>query len=171
MMTLEIRVSTLALRSASTSDRTVGGASKNCPITPPGSISWRSPPTCRTSVELLLDLRLAADEQRRGDQARRRNRHGENDEHEDDPDAAPDCHVVPPGVEYSWTARGRADLRAPRVEEFVQGNGMTFGQLAAQVLLRRVNESPNRSRSILQLWPHQVEPQPRKSRHSHNFHG
>ena len=50
--TLEIRRSTLAFRSVSTSDRTVGGASKNCPITPPGSISWRSPPTRNTRVEL-----------------------------------------------------------------------------------------------------------------------
>src|SRR4051794_29770641 len=50
--TLEIRRSTFAFLSASTSDRTVGGESKNCPMTPPGSISWRLPPTLSTRVEL-----------------------------------------------------------------------------------------------------------------------
>ena len=52
MMTLVTRRSTAALRSASTIERTVGGASRNWPSTPPGSTSWRSPPTSRSSVEL-----------------------------------------------------------------------------------------------------------------------
>ena len=51
MMTLVMRRSTFALRSDSTTERTVGGGSKNDPTSPPGSASWRSPPTRRTSVE------------------------------------------------------------------------------------------------------------------------
>ena len=53
MTTPVTRRSTLALRSASISERTVGGGSKNCPITPPGSISWRSPETRIVRMELL----------------------------------------------------------------------------------------------------------------------
>ena len=100
MITLAIRLSTLALRSDSISERTVGGASKNWPMTPPGSISCRSPPIFRTSVELPVDLRLASDEQGHGDQPHCRDGDRQDDEHEHDPHASSDCHVTPPGVEY-----------------------------------------------------------------------
>ena len=52
MTTLVMRLSTLALRSASTTERTVGGGSKKEPTTPPGSTSPRSPPTRSISTEL-----------------------------------------------------------------------------------------------------------------------
>src|SRR5688572_23896812 len=52
MMTLLTRSSTFALRRVSTSERTVGGASKKDPTKPNGSISSRLPLTRTTSVEL-----------------------------------------------------------------------------------------------------------------------
>src|SRR4029079_11396281 len=48
---LLMRRSVFALRIISTTPRTVGAASMNCPSTPPGSISLRSPPMRSTRVE------------------------------------------------------------------------------------------------------------------------
>jgi hypothetical protein len=55
-MTALTRRSTLAFRSASTMPRTVGAFSMNGPNTPPGSVSFRLPPTRKINVELLATV-------------------------------------------------------------------------------------------------------------------
>ena len=58
MMTLVTRRSALALRSASTTERTVGGGSNSEPTSPPGSTSPRSPLTRSTSAEFAATCGL-----------------------------------------------------------------------------------------------------------------
>ena len=91
-ITLVIRLSVLAFLSISTTARTVGGPSMNDPNTPPASISPRLPPTRSTSVELLVTCGSRPTALIEDQHAHRRDRHGDSNEDDDDPDTPANSH-------------------------------------------------------------------------------